>query len=79
MPKSGKPREIPLGDEVRAALKAHRRGPLARCTMAGNDLTTVATRGPLWTACKRAGLPALDSTEAGVRRHGWRVLNGGKG
>jgi integrase len=39
-PKSGKPREIPLGDEVKAALKAHRhlRGPLVFCTMSGNLL-----------------------------------------
>ena len=32
-PKSGKPREIPLGDDVKAALKSHRhlRGPLVFC------------------------------------------------
>ena len=65
-PKSGKPREIPLGDEVKAALKAHRhlRGPLVFCDMAGNLLTTTLTRGPLWRACKRAGL----------RQIGWHVL-----
>jgi integrase len=65
-PKSGKPREIPLGDEVRATLKAHRhlRGPLVFCTTAGNELDTVATRGPLWFACKKAGL----------RQIGWHVL-----
>ena len=57
-PKSGKPREIPLGDEVRAALKAHRhlRGPLVFCDLAGRVLTDGETRGPLWRACKRAGL-----------------------
>ena len=57
-PKSGKPREIPLGDEVRAALKAHRhlRGPLVFCDLDGRVLTEGETRGPLWRACKRAGL-----------------------
>ncbi len=57
-PKSGKPREIPLGDEVKAALKAHRhlRGPLVFCDLAGRVLTEGETRGPLWRACKRAGL-----------------------
>lgn len=64
-PKSGKPREIPLGDEVRAALKAHRhlRGPLVFYDMAGKMLTTPTTR-PMWRACKRAGL----------RQIGWHVL-----
>ncbi len=57
-PKSGKPREIPLGDEVRAALKAHRhlRGPLVFCDAGGGMLNTTLTRGPLWRACKKAGL-----------------------
>ncbi len=57
-PKSGKPREIPLGDEVTAALKAHRhlRGPLVFCDLDGRVLTEGETRGPLWRACKRAGL-----------------------
>ncbi|MCW5801765.1 MAG: site-specific integrase [Deltaproteobacteria bacterium] len=65
-PKSGKPREIPLGDEVKAALKAHRhlRGPLVFCDMGGGMLTTTLTRGPLWRACKQAGL----------RQIGWHVL-----
>ncbi len=65
-PISKPPREIPLGDEVRAALKAHRhlRGPLVFFTVAGNELDTVATRGPLWFACKKAGL----------RQIGWHVL-----
>lgn len=65
-PKSGKPREIPLGDEVRAALKAHRhlRGPLVFCDAAGEMLNTTLTRGPLWRACKKARL----------RQVGWHVL-----
>ncbi len=57
-PKSGKPREIPLGIEVRTALKEHRhlRGPLVFCDMNGELLGTVDTRLPLWRACKKAGL-----------------------
>jgi integrase len=57
-PKSGKPREIPLGDEVKAALKAHRhlRGPLVFCDMNGKMWSHPTTRHPLWRACKRAGL-----------------------
>jgi len=57
-PKSGKPREIPLGVEVRTALKEHRhlRGPLVFCDMNGALLGTVDTRLPLWRACKKAGL-----------------------
>jgi integrase len=57
-PKSGKPREIPLGDEVKAALKAHRhlRGPLVFCELDGRMLKVSETRHPIWRACKRAGL-----------------------
>jgi len=57
-PKSGKPREIPLGIEVRTALKEHRhlRGSLVFCDMNGELLGTVDTRLPLWRACKKAGL-----------------------
>lgn len=65
-PKSGKPREIPLGIEVRTALKEHRhlRGPLVFCSMSGGLLGTVDTRLPLWRACKKAGL----------RQIGWHAL-----
>jgi site-specific recombinase XerD len=58
MPKSGKPREIPLGEEVKAALKAHRhlRGPLVFCDLDRHVLTEGETRHPLWRACRRAGL-----------------------
>ncbi len=65
-PKSGKPREIPLGDDVRAALKAHRhlRGPLVFCDMSGNMLTRGEAKGPLWKACKKAGLRLI----------GWHIL-----
>ena len=64
--KSGKPREIPLGIEVRTALKEHRhlRGPLVFCDMNGELLGTVDTRLPLWRACKKAGL----------RQIGWHAL-----
>ena len=57
-PKSGKPREIPLGEEVRAALKKHRhlRGPLVFCELGGRMLKVSETRHPMWRACKRAGL-----------------------
>lgn len=65
-PKSGRAREIPLGIEVRNALKEHRhlRGPLVFCDRGGEMFGTVATRLPLWRACKKAGL----------RQIGWHAL-----
>src|SRR5262245_11206063 len=65
-PKSGKPREIPLGDNVLAALKAHRhlRGPLVFCDLDGDMLTDSELKNPLTHACKRAGL----------RPVGWHML-----
>jgi len=65
-PKSGKPREIPLGDEVLATLKEHRhlRGELVFCDLGGRPLTKGESKWPLWRACKKAGL----------RRIGWHVL-----
>ena len=65
-PKSGKPREIPLGIDVRTALREHRhlRGPMVFCDMSGELLGTVDTRLPLWRACKKAGL----------RQIGWHAL-----
>jgi integrase len=65
-PKNGRAREIPLSDEARAALKAHRhlRGPLVFCGDDGRMLTSESCKWPLWRACKRAGL----------RRIGWHVL-----
>jgi integrase len=64
-PKSGKAREVALGDEVIAALKRqrHLRGPLVFCDEAGRALTKGASKHPLWRACKKAGL----------RRIGWHV------
>jgi integrase len=57
-PKSGKPREIALGNDVRDALKAHRhlRGPLVFCNIDGKMLTDSELKNPLTHACKRAGL-----------------------
>jgi integrase len=65
-PKNGKTREIPLGDDVLAALKRHRhlRGDVVFCTSAGSMFTKGESKHPLWRACKRAGL----------RRIGWHVL-----
>lgn len=65
-PKSGKDREIPLGDEVRDALKKHRhlRGPLVFCRDDGAMMNSGEIKWPLWRACKRAGL----------RRVGWHVM-----
>jgi integrase len=65
-PKNGKTREIPLGNDVGAALNRHRhlRGDLVFCKAGGTTLTKGGTKHPLWRACKRAGL----------RRIGWHVL-----
>jgi integrase len=66
VPKSGKGREVPLGDEVLAALKAerHLRGPLVFCTAEGRMFTKNECKHPLWRGCKRASL----------RDIGWHVL-----
>jgi integrase len=65
-PKNGKAREIPLGDEVLAALKRHRhlRGELVFCKEDGNMLTKGCCKHPLRRALKRAGL----------RHIGWHAL-----
>lgn len=65
-PKNGKTREIPLGDDVHAALKRHRhlRGEVVFCKEDGSMFTKGESKHPLWRACKRAGL----------RRIGWHVL-----
>ncbi len=65
-PKNGKPREVPLSNEARAALKAHRhlRGEYVFCDLDGKYLTKGECKHPLWRACKKAGL----------RRVGWHVL-----
>jgi integrase len=58
-PKNGKTREIPLGDDVLAALKRH-----VFSKADGSMFTKGECKHPLWRACKRAGL----------RRIGWHVL-----
>jgi len=65
LPKSGKSREIPLGDEVIEALRAHRheRGSFVFCDAGGNVLTAGRLAWPLKRALKRAGL----------REIGWHV------
>ncbi len=65
-PKSGRRREIELGEEVLTALKDHRhlRGELVFCHETGRLLRANECKHPLWRACKRAGL----------RRIGWHVL-----
>src|SRR5687768_6294329 len=65
-PKSASGREIALGEEVHAALKANRhlRGELVFCAMDGSMLTSGEMKSPLWRACRRAAL----------RRISWHVL-----
>jgi integrase len=65
-PKSGRSREIPLGDEVLAALKGHRhlRGQLVFCSDYGRMLKKNEVKHPLWRATRRAGL----------RRIGWHTF-----
>lgn len=65
-PKSGRSRDIPLGDDVLAALKAHRhlRGPLVFCTDLGRMLKKNEAKHPLWRATRKAGL----------RHIGWHLL-----
>lgn len=65
-PKSGRSREIALGDEVLAALKGHRhlRGESVFCDVSGRPLRKGELRHPLRRACARAGLRPI----------GWHVL-----
>ena len=65
-PKSGKPRLIPLGDDVIEALRfqRHDRGPLVFCDYHGKPLTPSLLMSPLTRALKRAGLRSV----------GWHVL-----
>jgi integrase len=65
-PKSGKGREVPLGDGALAVLRAqrHLRSELVFCGDDGRMLGKNECKWPLWSSCKRAGL----------RRIGWHVL-----
>jgi integrase len=65
-PKSGKSREVPLGDAVRRALQGHKhlRGDFVFCQEDGAMLTKGVCKHPLWRAAERAGLGRI----------GWHVL-----
>ena len=66
LPKSGKPRDIPMSKAVKNALLAqrHDRGEYVFSTLEGHYLTDSRGQKPLDLACKRAGL----------RRVTWHVL-----
>jgi len=65
-PKSGRSREVPLHEEITAALKAHRhlRGPFVFCQEGGLPLTIEMMQWNLRRICRRAGLREL----------GWHTL-----
>jgi integrase len=65
-PKSGKGREVDLGDEAITALEnaRHLKGPLVFCGDDGRMLGKNEVKHPLWRACRKAGL----------RQIGWHVL-----
>jgi len=65
-PKGGRSREIPLSDDAKTVLLAHRhlRSKLVFCNGDGSMLTKEQLKHPLWRACTRAGL----------REIGWHVL-----
>lgn len=66
-PKGGKGRDVPLSDELRAALRelpSRFAGHLVFPALGGRYLRKNECKWPLWRACKRAGL----------RRVGWHVL-----
>jgi integrase len=58
LPKGGRVREVPLGNDVIAALKAHRhlRGPYVFCDEAGGRLTHSKVKRVVPGACAKAGL-----------------------
>jgi integrase len=66
VPKSGKGRDVALGDEAIAVLKAerHLRGPLVFCNQDGRMWKKNECKHPIWRACKKAGL----------RQVSWHVL-----
>lgn len=68
LPKGGQAREVPLGDEVIAALKAHRhlRGPYVFCDETGARLTHSKVKRVVPGACAKAGL-AKRLTTHGLR------------
>lgn len=66
IPKGGRSRDVSMGDDVRATLKAfrHLKGELVFSGPSGAQLKKNECKHPLWRACRRAGL----------RRIGWHVL-----
>jgi integrase len=60
-PKSGKPREVPLSEDARAALKRHRhlRGELVFCDLDGRPFSHRVATNALSRALKRAGLRSM--------------------
>jgi integrase len=64
-PKGGRGRDVPMGEDLRAALRGarHLKGELVFSDAAGERLTKGKCRAALWRICKRAGL----------RRIGWHV------
>ncbi len=58
LPKGGRVREVPLGNDVIAALKAHRhlRGPYVFCNEKGERLTHSKVKRVIPRACVKAGL-----------------------
>lgn len=65
-PKSGREREVPLSSEAREALRALPSRFRAGYVFGSGDvrLTAGETKWPLWSACRRSGVP----------RAGWHVL-----
>lgn len=67
VPKGGRTREVPMGDDLRAALRelpSRFAAGLVWPGEGGRNLAKGEAKWPLWRACKRAGL----------RRIGWHVL-----
>ncbi len=58
LPKGNRVREVPLGNEVMAALKAHRhlRGPYVFCDTSGKPFTHSQVKRVVPRACQKAGL-----------------------
>jgi integrase len=77
VPKGGRTREVPLGDELRAALRelpSRFAAGLVWPAEGGRNLTKGEAKWPLWRACKQAGGAAsrrLARAAAHVRRRTW--------
>jgi hypothetical protein len=65
VPEGGRTRDVPMGDELRAALRAlpsRFAGGLVWPGEGGRNLTKGEAKWPLWRACKRAGCAASAGT-----------------